>query len=333
MKNLTTLLIALVSFTAFSQTNLFLDGSLETWTLSGTPNETPDLWTNCSTGGIGVDCVPGSCTGVPAAGTDGPNYARAIGGEGLSQDISTVIGQTYVIEFDYCGVSSCFGGGTDSAWDVEVDGSSIYVTPGGVGTVWTLGTTSFVATNTTTNICFKKLTGTGQGGVDRLTVYTSCQSTAANLTELSCDSYTSPCGNYTWTTTGNYLDTIANMAGCDSVLTIDLTINSVDNSVTQLDDITLESNTSNATYQWVDCEDGYAAIVGETNQDFVAGSNGNYAVIVTENGCSDTSACYVINQVGIIIDFIGRETEFKPNTPLIYIYNDGTRKRVMKLEE
>lgn len=34
-----------------------------------------------------------------------------------------------------------------------------------------------------------------------------------------------------------------------------------------------------------------------------------------------------------IIDFMGRETEFKSNTPLIYIYSDGTRERVMKLEE
>ncbi|MFT4661476.1 MAG: polyhydroxybutyrate depolymerase [Patiriisocius sp.] len=33
-----------------------------------------------------------------------------------------------------------------------------------------------------------------------------------------------------------------------------------------------------------------------------------------------------------IVDLIGRETEFKPNTPLIYIYNDGTRERIMKIE-
>ena len=34
-----------------------------------------------------------------------------------------------------------------------------------------------------------------------------------------------------------------------------------------------------------------------------------------------------------IIDFMGRETEFKPNTPLIFIYSDGTRERVMEIEE
>ena len=34
-----------------------------------------------------------------------------------------------------------------------------------------------------------------------------------------------------------------------------------------------------------------------------------------------------------IIDYMGRETEFKPNTPLIFIYSDGTREQVMKMEE
>lgn len=33
-----------------------------------------------------------------------------------------------------------------------------------------------------------------------------------------------------------------------------------------------------------------------------------------------------------IVDFMGRDTEYKPNTPLIFIYNDGSRKRVMKIE-
>ncbi len=30
---------------------------------------------------------------------------------------------------------------------------------------------------------------------------------------------------------------------------------------------------------------------------------------------------------------MSRETEFKPNTPLIFIYSDGSQERVMKIEE
>lgn len=44
------------------------------------------------------------------------------------------------------------------------------------------------------------------------------------LVIAACDSYGSPSGNYTWTTSGMYYDTIPTMAGCDSLLVIDLTI-------------------------------------------------------------------------------------------------------------
>jgi hypothetical protein len=33
-----------------------------------------------------------------------------------------------------------------------------------------------------------------------------------------------------------------------------------------------------------------------------------------------------------VVDFLGRETKIKPNTPLIYIYNDGSTKRVFNVE-
>ena len=35
----------------------------------------------------------------------------------------------------------------------------------------------------------------------------------------------------------------------------------------------------------------------------------------------------------MIVDFMGRKTDFKPNTPLIYVYRDGSRECVIKLEE
>lgn len=38
-------------------------------------------------------------------------------------------------------------------------------------------------------------------------------------------------------------------------------------------------------------------------------------------------------EVVMIVDLMGRKTAFKPNIPLIYIYSDGSRERVMKLED
>ncbi|AEA43799.1 T9SS type A sorting domain-containing protein [Fluviicola taffensis] len=40
-----------------------------------------------------------------------------------------------------------------------------------------------------------------------------------------CETYTSPSGNDTWTSSGTYMDTIPNFYGCDSVMTIHLTVN------------------------------------------------------------------------------------------------------------
>jgi hypothetical protein len=49
------------------------------------------------------------------------------------------------------------------------------------------------------------------------------------ISVTACDLYDSPSGNYSWTTSGMYYDTIPNAVGCDSLLTIDLTINNSTN--------------------------------------------------------------------------------------------------------
>jgi hypothetical protein len=49
-------------------------------------------------------------------------------------------------------------------------------------------------------------------------------STASTINASDCEMYTSPSGNYTFTSSGTYLDTIPNSDGCDSIITIHLTI-------------------------------------------------------------------------------------------------------------
>ena len=39
-----------------------------------------------------------------------------------------------------------------------------------------------------------------------------------------------------------------------------------------------------------------------------------------------------IREVIKITDLMGRETEYKPNTVLIYVYSDGTTEKVFKVE-
>lgn len=123
------------------------------------------------------------------------------------------------------------------------------------------------------------------------------QPTANTITTSSCYSYLSPAGN-TYTVSGTYNEVLTNAQGCDSVITIQLTIDAVNLGVT-MSGVTLTSDALNAAYQWVYCDSGYAAIQGATNQSFFPPSDGNYAVIVTDNSCTDTSACIMVIGTGI----------------------------------
>lgn len=125
------------------------------------------------------------------------------------------------------------------------------------------------------------------------------QPSTGSISPTACNSYVSPSGNYIWTTSATYMDTIQNASGCDSVITVNLTINTIDLTVDNTLAPTLSANQAGATYQWLDCDNGNAVIPLETAQTFTATTNGNYAVEVTFNGCVDTSACENITGVGL----------------------------------
>lgn len=171
-----------------------------------------------------------------------------------------------------------------------------------------------------------------------------CTVTTSSITVTECVSYVSLSGTL-YNSTCIYEDTISNAVNCDSIITIDLTINPLPTNTVSQNGGFLTVDQASANYQWLDCNNNYSPINGEINQFFPMTITGNYAVEITINSCSDTSSCYIVDYTGIeelnsvnkelvkIIDFMGRETEFKPNTPLIFIYSDGTRGRMMKLEE
>ncbi len=116
-----------------------------------------------------------------------------------------------------------------------------------------------------------------------------CTQTDTTFAAITCNSFTAPSGAV-FTTTGTYTDIITNANGCDSILTIQLTVTTVNNGIVQSGD-TLTAIQSGVFYQWVDCDNGFAPINSANAQFFVPAVTGNYAVIVTEMGCSDTSAC------------------------------------------
>lgn len=118
------------------------------------------------------------------------------------------------------------------------------------------------------------------------------------ISPVACNWYKSPSGEYTWTTSGTYKDTVFSNLGCDSIITVHLTVKPVDTSVSVLSS-SLTSNAVNAQYQWIDCKTGNP-IPGETNQKLNVVTKGQYAVAVTKNGCTDTSRCYDTSPISLV---------------------------------
>lgn len=96
-----------------------------------------------------------------------------------------------------------------------------------------------------------------------------------------------------------YIDTLQTTSGCDSILSQELIVTTVDTAITHGFN-NLIANAMGATYQWIsNCDSVPMAFPGATNSTFTPPlALGNYySVVVTENGCSDTSRCILYTPV------------------------------------
>lgn len=133
-------------------------------------------------------------------------------------------------------------------------------------------------------------------------VYISCESQASEFTQTICQGETVVLNGQTYSQTGDYVTTYNSVQGCDSVVTLHLVVEQINNVISlnpangqQL----VSSNTSGLTYQWINCVTG-TSIQGATNSSYTLTQNGTFGVISTNaNGCSDTSNCITINNIGI----------------------------------
>ena len=158
---------------------------------------------------------------------------------------------------------------------------------------WIDGITYTSSNNTATH------TLTNVAGCDSIvTLDLTINNSSSGLDAISaCDSYTWIDG-ITYTSSNNTAThTLTNSAGCDSIVTLDLVLNTILTTVTT-SGIQLISDEIGCTYQWTVCPN-FVPISGEVNQVFEVASNGEYAVILKKYGCIDTSICYAITEVGI----------------------------------
>jgi trimeric autotransporter adhesin len=122
--------------------------------------------------------------------------------------------------------------------------------------------------------------------------------TTSTVTVSTCNpTYTWAQNGTVYNATGMYNDTITNAAGCDSVVTLNLTIAPFVATATDNGNATITAS-AGTTYQWINCTTN-TAIAGATTQTFTATANGTYAAVVSNGTCSDTTNCVNITNVGI----------------------------------
>jgi hypothetical protein len=112
-----------------------------------------------------------------------------------------------------------------------------------------------------------------------------------------CSGYSYQFGSQTLTSAGVYTEAFVSSNGCDSLVELTLDLYAVDTSVTENISF-LSANQAGASYQWVICP-SYTPLAGDTLQTFYPPVNGAYAVIVTYNGCTDTSYCFTYLGLGL----------------------------------
>ncbi len=141
-----------------------------------------------------------------------------------------------------------------------------------------------------------------------------CVASTGTDTRTECSPYVWIDGNIYVANNTTAQDTIVGGAfnGCDSVVTLNLTITTVDTSVTQTG-TDLSANEMIATYQWLDCNNNYAEIPGATFRTYYVLANGTYAVEVTSFGCVDTSSCYTVIVTDVVENKINNVFSIYPN--------------------
>lgn len=156
-----------------------------------------------------------------------------------------------------------------------------------------------------------------------------CDSTLISFINNSIDSdiYLWDFGDGTTGTVKNPVHVYYSSGNYDVSLTVTDTSSSLDNKFTisihvdvkKIDPSVKQEGTvltalqSEASYQWLDCNNNFTAIEGENNQSFNVTVNGSYAVIISQDNCSVVSECFTVNPVNILENKFDRNIILYPN--------------------
>jgi hypothetical protein len=263
-------------------------------------------------GGVQASCTAeigdGGAGGVGGAG--GAGGKGGDGANGISQAVYLVSGDTLLNQIDTFNLQNqpvihvSYVYCSNATMTAEAIGASMVL--------WGISTPISVS-NSTTNPSNFVSGATGYTTIDvqvdtfalttyRDFIYIGCASQTSESTQTICQGEQVLFNGQYYTQAGDYTASLITAQGCDSIVTLHLFIDQITNTVSINPTNGMEllcSNTSGLTYQWINCTTG-ASLPGANGTSLLVTQNGTYAVISTNtNGCSDTSNCVTINNIGL----------------------------------
>lgn len=281
--------VTIVVNTSTSSTTTVTNCSDYTWT-NGTNYTTSGVYTQILTNAQGCDSVATlNLTIIPASSS---NTVVSTCSPYLWTD-----GNTYTVSGTYTQLLTN-AAGCDSVATLDL---TVNIATTSTTTVSACDSYTWTDGNSYTTSGIYMQTLTNAAGCDSVATLdlTVSYSFASTETVTNCGPYVWAADGNTYSNSGTYNLILSTSTGCDSTLTLDLTVNTVPSAsvVDNLDGSYSSSSVSGN--QWINCTTG-APVAGATAQTFTPTVNGLYAVVVTNaSGCTDTSACFTVNNVGL----------------------------------
>lgn len=224
---------------------------------STTPPQNSSTATGLTAGGYSVTVTDADgCTATASVTLTNPGAPNASisGNTTICQGSSTVLTAS---------------GGTSYNWSNSLgSNASVTVSP--------TTTTTYTVTVSNANNC---------SAIANATV-TVKQTTSSTINQAICQGSSYTFNGASLTQAGTYKDTLQNAAGCDSIVTLILTVNPLPTPTITQNGNVLSTGTYNA-YQWQLSNNN---IPNATSQSYTVTQSGSYTVVVTDaNGCTGTS--------------------------------------------
>ncbi len=111
------------------------------------------------------------------------------------------------------------------------------------------------------------------------------------ISETICSKSVYQFGSRELSSAGVYKEIFVARNGCDSTVTLNLSVSKPDNAVETDSKKGLIAAEEMASYQWLNCDKNNEVIAGADSRVYMPSESGNYAVVISDGNCTDTSAC------------------------------------------